>query len=48
MHGSMNVCTCAAGHTVRSHWSMPEHAALKDPLPEALIISLDRLPSPAR
>lgn len=38
----------AAGHTVRSHWSMTEHAALKDPLPEALVISLDRLPSHGR
>ncbi len=48
MHGSMTVCTWAAGHTVHSHWSMTEHAALKDPLPEALVISLDRLPSHAR
>ena len=38
----------SARHVVRGHWSMTEHAALKDPLPDALVISLDRLPSHGR
>jgi len=38
----------AERHTVRGHWSTTEHAALKDALPDVLVISLDRLPSHGR
>jgi hypothetical protein len=34
-----------AGHDVRCHWSTEEHVKLGDFDPEAVIISLDRLPS---
>ncbi len=38
-----------AGHTVRPHWSTSTPPALgKDDLPDALVISLDRLPSHGR
>lgn len=37
-----------AGHEVRTHWSTTDGPALRDHLPEALIISLDRLPSHGR
>lgn len=37
-----------AGHQVRAHWSQTEHAALGDFQPEAVVISLDRLPSHGR
>ena len=37
-----------AGHAVRMHWSTTESADLKDRLPDALVISLDRLPSHGR
>lgn len=37
----------AAGHEVRLHWSTEEGAKI-DPLPEALVVSLDRLPSHGR
>ena len=33
----------SAGHRVRVHWST-ERAARIDPLPDALVVSLDRLP----
>jgi hypothetical protein len=33
---------------VRTHWSTTESADLKDKLPEALVVSLDRLPSHGR
>lgn len=38
----------AAGHVVRSHWSTTEAADLKEKFPDALVISLDRLPSHGR
>jgi hypothetical protein len=38
----------AARHVVRAHWSATESADLKDKLPEALVVSLDRLPSHGR
>ena len=38
----------AAGHDVIGHWSSEEHAPLKDFDPQALVISLDRLPSHGR
>jgi hypothetical protein len=37
-----------AGHDVRYHWSTEEHVKLGDFKPEALVISLDRLPSHGR
>jgi hypothetical protein len=37
-----------AGHDVHLHWSSDAHAKLKDPPPEVLVISLDRLPSHGR
>ncbi|MEK6289000.1 MAG: hypothetical protein AABO57_25045 [Acidobacteriota bacterium] len=37
-----------AGHDVRCHWSTEEHIKLGDFTPEAVIISLDRLPSHGR
>ena len=37
-----------AGHTVRSHWATHEAAKLNGWLPEAAVISLDRLPSHGR
>jgi DNA-binding response OmpR family regulator len=38
----------AAGHEVRGHWSQQDQADLKDNLPDAVVISLDRLPSHGR
>jgi hypothetical protein len=38
----------AAGHEVRGHWSAGETPRLGDELPDALVISLDRLPSHGR
>lgn len=38
----------AAGHTVQIHSQGGEHSELIDPLPDALVISLDRLPSHGR
>ena len=37
-----------AGHDVRYHWSTEEHVKLGDFKPEAVVISLDRLPSHGR
>ena len=37
-----------AGHVVRAHWSTTTSPDLKAKLPEALVISLDRLPSHGR
>lgn len=38
-----------AGHVVRGHWSTETPPALnKDALPDALVVSLDRLPSHGR
>ena len=37
-----------AKHIVRCHWSTTAAADLKDQLPQALVISLDRLPSHGR
>jgi hypothetical protein len=37
-----------AGHDVRFHWSTEEHIKLGDWEPEAVVISLDRLPSHGR
>ena len=37
-----------AGHEVRYHWSTEEHVKLADFTPEAVVISLDRLPSHGR
>jgi hypothetical protein len=38
----------AAGHKVRGHFSMTEQAKLGAELPDAVVISLDRLPSHGR
>jgi hypothetical protein len=37
-----------AGYEVTYHWSTEENAKLGDALPEAVVISLDRLPSHGR
>ena len=37
-----------AGHDVHFHWSPEEHVKLGDFKPEAVVISLDRLPSHGR
>jgi hypothetical protein len=37
-----------AGHDVGGHWSTEETADLRSSLPDALIVSLDRLPSHGR
>jgi len=37
-----------AGHEVSSHWSTGDHPRFGDELPEAFIISLERLPSHGR
>lgn len=37
-----------AGYEVTYHWSTEEHAKFGDALPEAVVISLDRLPSHGR
>lgn len=37
-----------AGHSVTGHWSTEEVADLRSNLPEALVVSLDRLPSHGR
>ena len=36
------------GHEVEVHWDTGTHAKLKAPLPDVLVISLDRLPSHGR
>jgi hypothetical protein len=38
----------AAGYEVACHWSTKEHAQFGDTLPDAVVISLDRLPSHGR
>lgn len=38
----------AAGYEVTCHWNTEEHAKFGDTLPDALVISLDRLPSHGR
>jgi hypothetical protein len=38
----------AAGHTVHSHWSQGKTVKLGKELPNAVVISLDRLPSHGR
>jgi hypothetical protein len=38
----------AAGYEVAYHWSTEEHAKFGEALPEAVVISLDRLPSHGR
>ena len=37
-----------AGHDVRAHWSTESSPSLKGEVPDALVISLDRLPSHGR
>jgi hypothetical protein len=37
-----------AGYEVTCHWSTEEHAKFGDALPDAVVISLDRLPSHGR
>ncbi len=37
-----------AGHDVRAHWSTQSSPCLKGDLPDAVVISLDRLPSHGR
>ena len=37
-----------AGHDVRAHWSTESTPSLKGELPDAVVISLDRLPSHGR
>ena len=37
-----------AGHDVRAHWSTDSSPSLKGELPDAVVISLDRLPSHGR
>ena len=37
-----------AGHNVRVHWSTGSSPSLKGDLPDAVVISLDRLPSHGR
>jgi hypothetical protein len=37
-----------AGYEVACHWSTEEHAKFGDTLPDAVVISLDRLPSHGR
>ena len=37
-----------AGHDVRAHWSTESSPSLKGELPDAVVISLDRLPSHGR
>jgi hypothetical protein len=37
-----------AGHEVIFHWSVEEHAKFGETLPDAVVISLDRLPSHGR
>ena len=37
-----------AGHEVRAHWSTDSSPSLKGELPDAVVISLDRLPSHGR
>ncbi|MCI0695281.1 hypothetical protein L0337_25145 [candidate division KSB1 bacterium] len=37
-----------AGYEVTQHWSTEEHAKFGDTLPDAVVISLDRLPSHGR
>ena len=37
-----------AGHDVRAHWSTDSSPSLKSELPDAVVISLDRLPSHGR
>ena len=37
-----------AGHEVRGHWSTDSSPSLKSELPDAVVISLDRLPSHGR
>ncbi len=37
-----------AGYEVACHWSMEEHAQFGETLPDAVVISLDRLPSHGR
>ncbi|MGH7595278.1 MAG: hypothetical protein ACREOI_02955 [bacterium] len=38
----------AAGYEATCHWSTEEHAKFGDALPDAVVISLDRLPSHGR
>ena len=38
----------AAGHAVRAHWSSEQEYRWGDDLPDAVVISLDRLPSHGR
>jgi hypothetical protein len=38
----------AAGHKILGHWSQEENAKLGKNLPDAVVISLDRLPSHGR
>jgi len=38
----------AAGHKVLGHWNQEEHATIGKVLPDAVVISLDRLPSHGR
>ena len=37
-----------AGYEITSHWNTAEHAKFGETLPEAVVISLDRLPSHGR
>jgi hypothetical protein len=37
-----------AGYAVTTHWSQDSSPKLPDPLPDAVVISLDRLPSHGR
>ena len=37
-----------AGHEVRAHWSTESSPSLKGELPDAVVISLDKLPSHGR
>lgn len=37
-----------AGHDVRAHWSTDSSPSMKGDLPDAVVISLDRLPSHGR